>query len=125
MHLQPANLKLGETYGLCQYGSWGHVNGQGEYRVIKRDKMKVLMTRESDGYTRVFSVKTNRELNKTYASRDVFILSQTDYKAKLAEQQQAVARTNAWAELAQAATNKNQSGAQAALAKLKTLGVEL
>ena len=123
-HLNFASLNLGDAYGICKYGSWGHVSAQGEYTVTKKNKMKVTLTR-GDGHARVFSVKTGNELNSSYSSRDVFVLSLADYRAKQEQHQLEVSRVHAWAELSQAAQRKNLTDTRVALEKLKSLGVEL
>jgi len=91
---------------------------QGTYVVSKVNKVRVELMRESDGYVRIFSVRTGVEKDNTrYHSACIETIEQTT----LREERRVIekARHAAWTSLAEAVDYKDIDDVEAALAALK------
>ena len=104
-------LKVGDEVGIVRRN-----NLQGTYKVIKADKMKVVLERNL--HQRTFSVKTGLEKGSSlYYSADVITLDA--YRAVEATINKTRAISAAWMEMENAVRTKNIADAEEALAKLK------
>jgi len=62
MPLQLNTLTVGQKVAIAHCSSFGTISNQGVYVVSKVNKLKVALTRESDGYERLFSIKRDAEI---------------------------------------------------------------
>ena len=127
-NILPSELKVGQRVSLARYGSWGHVSTQGTYIVVKVNKLKAVLNRESDGYERTFSVKRNCEVKAWLNGKDydnnTFIES-LEQAAARQEVQHKVAKINGlWRELESAASGKRLETVKNVLAELEAMGIK-
>jgi hypothetical protein len=112
--LDYSTLKEGQYVAVSRSGSWRTMN-EGVYRVVKANKLKVVVERQVDGYTREFSVKRRVELNKGESRwNSAFIESVADMEKREAQYAAERDRKQTWADAEQAARDKD-------LAKLKVI----
>ena len=114
-------LKAGDVVSVARTGGHG-IQSQGLYRVVKANKVKIVVARETDGYVREFSARRNAELSVTssaysYAFLEPVIDSMNRAAKHLAKQQQ----NGAWKSAEKAAQSKDISQLRAALAALEAL----
>ena len=104
-------LNVGDEVGIVRRN-----NLQGTYKVIKKDKMKVVL--ERDIHQRTFSVKTGLEKGSSlYYSADVVPLNV--YRSIEDSLNKSRAISAAWNKLDNAVRTKNLAEAEEALANLK------
>ena len=118
--LDYTKVKAGDKVAVARMGSW-HTHSEGVYTVVKADKMKIVIQRESDGYERTFSVKRKCELGKENSWRSAYLESVEDKEARDARLQKEREVRDAWKQAEQAAANKNLSALKQALADLEVL----
>lgn len=115
------SVKVGDVVSVARTGGHG-VSSQGLYRVVKANKVKVVVARESDGYERVFSVKRGAELGITSSSYSyAFLEPVIDSMNRAARHLEKQQRNQAWGAAEKAAQNKDIVQLRAALAALESL----
>ena len=114
-------LKVGDVVSVARTGSYS-IQSQGLYRVVKANKVKIVVARESDGYIREFSARRNAELSVTSSAYSyAFLEPVIDSMNRAARIQEQQARNNAWKSAEKAAQNKDIAQLRAALADLESL----
>ena len=121
MILDYSTLGIGQEVAIARQGNWS-TSSQGIYKVIKLDKVKLVLERE-DGVQRSFSVKTKKELGVSYDSKS-FVETLGDKLKRDAEQYRQQKLANAWVNLQQAAQGKDFKKVKQSIAELENLGVE-
>lgn len=123
MNIRASTLVIGESYGIGRcYGYHGDMQFSGIYRVVKRDKTKVVLERTTDGYQRRFSVKTGNELGRAYAKDNFFCTPEFVEQTK--EKQHARQMiANAWHEIKVAGETRDVTLLLKAMDALKQHGV--
>lgn len=113
------DVKVGDRVAVARSGSWS-THSEGVYRVVKADRVKLILQRESDQYQRIFSVKKNREMGPdTY--RAAFLESIEEMEQRQAALAHRRALTEAWGLVQTAAGNCNIEQLDSATASLKRL----
>ena len=121
MILDYSTLQAGQEVSIARSGNWS-TSSQGVYKVIKVNKIKVVLERE-DGVQREFSVKTKKELGVSYDSKS-FIETLGDKLKRDAEQYKQQKLGIAWVNLQQAVLGKDFKKIKQSIAELENLGVE-
>lgn len=121
MILDYSTLQVGQEVSIARSGNWS-TSSQGVYKVIKVNKIKVVLERE-DGVQREFSVKTKKELGVSYDSKS-FIETLGDKLKRDAEQYKQQKLGIAWVNLQQAVLGKDFKKIKQSIAELENLGVE-
>ena len=114
--LDYTTLQVGQQIAVARHLSW-KVISQGIYRVSKVNKMKVEVTRDSDGYTRQFSVKRRCEVGNTFLT-GAFLETVETQKARQAVESERRDRAAAWHAVQEAARDRDEQALVAALANL-------
>ena len=117
--LEPRELNVGDKVTVARYRNFGGVSLQGIYDVVKVDKMKVVLRRESDGYERVFSVKTGIEKGSS-RYKSAIIESLEDNDEREVQRAQLAKLNESWTNVQNAAGRKNLKDLELAVAALKT-----
>ena len=119
MNLKYADLTVGQEVAVSRsLGGWS-IHNAGVYVVSKANKLKVVLQRVSDGYTREFSVKREAELGRYNGGRDAFIESVADMQRREARYAAERNRKQAWIDAEQAARDRNLDQLRAMVAKLE------
>lgn len=121
MILDYNTLSIGQEVAVTLCNNWS-TSSQGIYKVIKLDKVKLVLERE-DGVQRSFSVKTKKELGVSYDSRS-FVETLGDKLKRDAEQYRQQKLGIAWVNLQRAAQSKDLNKIKQSLTELENLGVE-
>ena len=119
---QLSELQIGQQVGVAYAGGWS-VQSQGLYIVKDINKVRIVLVRESDGHQRTFSSRTGIEKGSDrYYSAFIESVAVQVERAKVNEHRRAVDK--AWADVEQAAKQKNHAAVTAALEVVKqiTLG---
>ena len=116
-----STLQVGQEVAVIRANNWS-TSSQGIYKVIKVNKVKVVLERE-DGVQREFSVKTKKELGISYDSKS-FIETLGDKLKRDAEQYRQQKLGIAWVNLQQAVQGKDLNKIKQSMAELEQLGVE-
>jgi uncharacterized protein (DUF1015 family) len=110
---------VGQVVGILCSGSWS-TNTQGKFTVTKVNKVRVELARISDGYVRVFSVKTGKELSDFKSN--TWIVSEAQYDAEVAAKEMTRAREGSIAAIKTAANQLGRySVSKADLAAIRAL----
>ena len=121
--LNYADLLEGEQVAVSRTGNWRTMN-EGVYTVVKANKLKVVVKRDSDGYTREFSVKRRVELGKGESRwNSAFIESVADMQRREAQYAAERDRKQTWADAEQAARDKDLTKLKVIVAKLEQMSV--
>ena len=80
---------VGQVVGVFRTGSW-KTSAEGKYTVTKVNKVRVEIARIGDGYARVFSIKTGKEL--TEFGSNAYITSEAQFDAHVAAEEMKQAR---------------------------------
>lgn len=120
--LDYATLKVGQEVAIARVGSW-RVFSEGVYTVVKVDKIKIVLRRNSDNYERTFSVKRKCEMGRGDPWRSSYLESVEDMEKREAQYAAERDRASAWSTAEQAARDKNLAALQEAVAKLTRLAV--
>ena len=115
--LDYTTLQVGQQIAVARPLSWS-VSSEGIYRVSKVNKMKVEVTRDSDGYMRQFSVKRQCEVGSTDRYRGAFLETVEDQKARHAEESERRNRVAAWSAVESAARGRDEQALELALVQL-------
>lgn len=117
--LQASQMAVGDVVGIFRSGSWSLFT-EGKYTVVKVDKVKVVVQRESDKYERTFSAKSGDEKGSS-RYHSCWLVSEAEYDAEITSKKAAQDLRAAWQELEQAAHDKNIAKVDTAMAALKVL----
>jgi hypothetical protein len=102
-----AELTVGQEVAVSRSGNW-RTHNEGVYKVVKANKLKVVVQRISDGYIREFSVKRGVELGKSETRwSSPFIETVAEMQRREATYAAERDRKQAWADAEQAARNKD------------------
>ena len=115
-----SSLNVNDTVAVARPGSW-QIHSEGIYRVVKVNKLKVVVERESDGYQRVFSVKRRCEMCAGSHYRAAYLESVDSMLKREAQLQRERDVRAAWADVEQAGRVKSWTALQAAVSKLQKL----
>ena len=119
MDMQLSTLRVNDEVAVVRHGSWNTIT-QGVYVVAKVDKVKVVLKRKSDGYERIFSVKTGLEKGSSrYHSASIESVERMEARMKAQDKERRI--RDAWKTLEAAASQKNFPAAEAALAEIALL----
>ena len=119
MIMDYTTLKVGDIVAIASSGSW-RIFEHGHYRVIKVNKVKVVVERVSDGYVRNFSVRKHVEIGGGgyYQS---FLETVDEQAARIAAREKEAAIRASWETVEQAARDKNFAALQQAMANLESM----
>lgn len=117
--LDYTTLKVGDQVAVAYPGGWSIMN-QGVYRVVKANKMKVIVERITDGYLREFSVKRRCEMGALDRFRAAYLETVAEQEARIERRQQEAAKRQAWSAVEQAARDKDFTALQKAMAVLES-----
>ena len=118
-----STLNIGDKVGVACHGSWA-VRSEGIYAVVKKDKVKIVVQRESDKYERTFNIKSKTESGRGQF-RTAFLETVEEQEQRDKTQAHEAAVRNAWHELGAAVGHKSVERTNAAIAHLKELGILL
>ena len=122
--LNIATLKVGDQVAVARPGSQ-MTHSEGIYTVVKVNKVRIVVQRDSDGYERNFSAKSGRELNKSFeAYRCPYLEHVSEQTTRNARLQHERNVKEVWSALEQAAASKNIRKFDEAVAALKKLLVQ-
>lgn len=114
------DIKVGDKRGIIGGRGWGGVFFEGIYKIVKIDKVKIVLEREGDGYQRTFSAKTGIEKGSN-SYRTPLIITVDDYTAR----QESVKKQNIivsqWDLIKEHANNQKLSDLKAAISELEEL----
>lgn len=113
-------IEVGQEVGVAQTGAW-KTRSQGIYKVVKKDKVKIVVQRLSDGYERKFSAKDFCEFGATSKYTAAHLESVADQLERNKEQSNKAALENAWGSLESAARAKDLAKVNGAIGILKAL----
>jgi hypothetical protein len=116
-----STLQVKDEVAIARSASWS-VIPEGTYVVEKVNKVRVVLHRKTDGYVRVFSARTGKELahdSHAFASSNTFIETVEDAAGRQAIRDKERVISNAWDELNASFQTKNLSRAEAAIDFLK------
>ena len=116
--LDYAALKVGQEVAIARTGTW-RIFSEGVYTVVKANKLKVVVRRNSDGYERTFSVKRKCEMSQEASYRAAYLESVEDMRLREAQYAAQRDRASAWTAAEQAARDKNLAALREAVAKLE------
>ena len=120
------SLVVGQVVGVAEYYGFYHsVHLQGLYTVVKKNKMKVVIQRNGDGYERTFSIKTDREIKEYKTTRTAEIVSEGEYKLMELRRERELNTTKAWADIQKAASHKDIAALKAAMIELESTNTEV
>lgn len=121
--LDYAALQEGQQVAVSRSGNW-RTNNEGIYTVVKVNKMKVVLQRESDGYTREFSVKRRVELGRNESRwSSPFIETVAAMQEREAQYAAERNRKQIWVDAEQAARDKDLAKLKDIVAKLEQMAV--
>lgn len=113
------HLTLNQRVAIARHGNRGPMD-EGVYIVQKLNKVKAVLSRESDGHIRTFSVKTCKELGE-WCSPNTYLRSVEERASDLAKRQATFAVEKAWANVQTAANVKNLQGLRDMIVELEKL----
>lgn len=117
--LDYTTLKVGDQVAVARSGGWSIMN-EGVYRVVKINKVKIVVERVSDCYQREFSVKRRCEMGSTDRYRSACLETVAEQEARIERRQQEAAKRQAWSAVEQAARDKDFTALQKAMAVLES-----
>jgi hypothetical protein len=120
MIMDYTTLKVGDIVAVALHGSWD-ISNQGAYRVVKANKVKVVVARVSDGYKREFSVRKRSEMSSVGSYYNAYLETVEEQNARIAQRQQEVDKRSAWAAVERAAKDKDFAALQQAVEKLESM----
>lgn len=114
-----SKLCAGDRVAVARHGSWS-VHREGIYMVVKADKVKIVLERESDGYVRTFSTKTGIERGGI-RSRPAFIETVSEYEAREEQLSKERKIRDLWDELELNVLSKNLAAIRDKIAAIESL----
>ena len=118
--LDYSTLKVGDEVSVARSGSWD-TRSEGVYKVVKVNKLKLIVQRVGDGYERSFSVKRRCESGASDRYRSAFLETVADKEQREARQKRERDVKNAWAAVEQAGRGRNVDSLREALHELAKL----
>ena len=117
--LNYSELTVGSKVAVARPGNW-RTHSEGVYTVVKVDKVKVVVSRVSDGHTRTFSVKRRCELPAN-SFRNAYLETVEEQEARelLNDAERNLRRT--WEKVEQAGRSKDLVALKAVVAELTAL----
>jgi hypothetical protein len=115
-----SSYTVGQVVGVLRTGSW-NTSAEGKYTVTKVNKVRVELGRYvGDGYVRVFSIKTGKELSEFKSG--AWIVSEAQYDAEIAAKEMEHAREGSIAAIKTAASQLGRySVSKADLAAIRAM----
>lgn len=120
MIMDYTTLKVCDLVAVARPGSWGIMN-EGNYFVVKVNKMKVVVERASDGHRREFSVKRRCEAKSTDRYHAPYLELPETQAARIAQRNKEVAKRQAWSAVENAAMHKDIAALREAVAALEEM----
>ena len=118
MIMDYTTLKVGDIVAVARPGTWDIMN-EGNYFVVKVNKMKVVVERASDCYQREFSVKRRCEAKSTDRYNAPYLETVEEQQARIAKRQQIAARREAWRKVELAANRQDLAALRQAVVALE------
>ena len=114
-----STIKVNDEVSVVRHGSWS-ARSEGVYVAAKVDKMKVVLKRKTDGYERIFSVKTQQEKGSNrYHTASIETIAEME-KREAAQAKDHAIRCG-WKDLELAVSQKNLAAVGEALAHINSL----
>ena len=119
--LDISTLKVGDRVGVARYGTW-RSRSEGVYTVVKTNKVKIVVERETDRYQREFSVKKNLELGTQSRGflYTAFLESLEDTNQRAEANNRERARNELWNRAQQAAAGKDIQALRTVVAEMES-----
>lgn len=117
MGLDYTALKVGELVAVARGGGWSTFS-EGLYRVVKINKMVVVVQRERDAYERTFSVKLRREKGDGDRYRSAYLESVADQQQREAQYAREREVNAMWKDAERAAVTRNLAALKELVDKL-------
>lgn len=118
--LDYTTLKVGDQVAVARSGGWSIMN-EGVYRVVKVNKVKVVVERVSDGYQREFSVKRRCEMKSNDHYRAGYLETVAAQEARIEAREREAAVRNAWRKVETAAAQRDLNTLRQSVAALEAL----
>lgn len=113
-------LTVGQKVAVARTGSW-RTSDEGIYTVVKANKVKVVVARDTDGYERTFSVKKRVEMNNTSHYYSAYLETVEEQQARIDRRLNEGKIRNAWLNVEKAAASKNLEDLRKYMAELEAL----
>jgi hypothetical protein len=114
-------LTVGQKVAVARTGSWDTQN-QGIYTVVKANKVKVVVARDTDGYERTFSVKKRAEMSITSSTYNyAYLETVEEQQARINRRLNEGKIRNAWLNVEKAAGSKNIEQLRQYMAELEQM----
>lgn len=118
--LNVSELKIGDRVGVARNGTW-RSRSEGVYTVVKANKVKIVVERETDRYQREFSVKKNRESGtQDRGYYTAFLESLEDANQRAEANNRERARNELWKRAEQAVASKDAQALRAVVAEMES-----
>ena len=118
--LNISTLKVGDRVGVARNSAW-RSRSEGVYTVVKTNKVKIVVERETDCYQREFSVKKNREIGtQDRGFYTAFLESLEDMNQRAEADNRERARNELWNRAEQAAASKDIRALRAVVAEMES-----
>ena len=114
-------LKVGDQVAVARSGTWSTHN-QGIYTVVKANKLKIVVQRNSDGYERTFSVKRSCEAGTLSRWDSAFLEPVEEQQARIATREHAASIRMQWSKMESAVSNKDLAALKELITELDALG---
>ena len=114
-------LKVGDQVAVARSGNW-NIQNQGIYTVVKANKIKIVVQRNSDGYERSFSVKRGCEVGSDSRWESAFIEPVEEQKKRIAKREHEASIRMQWSKMESAVANKDLAALKALITELDALG---
>ena len=115
MSLDLSNIQVGQQVAVASYG-----NNQGFYTVVKANKVRIIVKRDTDLYERTFSTKTGLELNSG-AFRPAFLESVEDQQRRNQADFEIQRQRDLWSKAHRAVEVKDIDTLESVIAELKAV----
>ena len=119
MALNLNHIQVGQQVAVASYGSWA-IQNQGFYYVIKANKVRIVIQRDTDLYERTFSAKTGLELNSG-VYRPAFLESVEDQQRRNQADAEIQRQRDLWSKAHRAVEVKDIDTLESVIAELKAV----
>ena len=117
--LNTETAKVGDSVGVLGGGSFWHTFTEGGlHTIVKKDKVKIVVKRDSDGHERKFNLR-GYEAGDKY--RRSYLVSEQEYQDTLDELSRARVIRSAWSDLENAVNRKYIPDIESFVGALKQL----
>lgn len=120
MIMDYTTLNVCDLVAVARPGTWDIMN-EGNYFVVKVNKMKVVVERASDGYQREFSVKRRCEAKSTDRYSGAYLELPEKQAARIEQRNKEVTKRQAWAAVENASMRKDIAALREAVAALEEM----